>query len=67
MEVLMKNNVPLDKIIGICSDGASTMQSIYKGVCTQLARFIRNMRETTIAEIMAHDDNGRCAGSFHEA
>jgi hypothetical protein len=25
------------------------------------------MRETTIAEIMAHDDNGRCAASFHEA
>ena len=26
MEILNKNNVPLDKIIGICSDGAYTMQ-----------------------------------------
>jgi hypothetical protein len=43
------------------------MQGVYKGVCTQLARFIRNMRETTIAEMMAHDGNGRCGASFHKA
>jgi hypothetical protein len=46
---------PLDKIIGICSDGAYTMQGRIKGVCTQLANRIRDKI-----------DHGRPIDSFHE-
>jgi hypothetical protein len=67
MEVLQKYNVPLDRIIGICSDRASTMQGVFKGVCTQLATTLRNMREPTVAAIIALNDNGSIPASFHSA
>jgi hypothetical protein len=48
LEVLMESCVPLDRIIGICSDGASTMMGCYRGVCTRLAHHVRALRGDTI-------------------
>jgi hypothetical protein len=36
MDVLEEYHVPLHKVIGLCSDGASTMRGVYRGVCTRL-------------------------------
>ncbi len=47
-------------VIGICSDGASTMQGIHKGVCTQLAKHIRQLRQVS-------RDNTRDINSFHDS
>ena len=66
MKVLNEFDVPLDRIIGICSDGASTMQGRIKGVCTQLANSIRDMRGAKIAHIRARAMHGRPIDSFHE-
>ena len=66
MKVLEDFNVPIDRIIGICSDGAATMQGVHKGVCTQLATYIRQMRAATVADIRARSINGRDLNSFHE-
>ena len=55
MEILVDNKIPIDKIVGICSDGASTMQGVHKGVCTQLARKIRELRRSVIDNIIARD------------
>ncbi len=67
MKVLLNDfDVPIDRIIGICSDGAATMQGVHKGVCTQLARYIREMRAATIVDIRARSINGRDLDSFHE-
>ncbi len=38
MKVLKDYDLPIAKIIGICSDGASIMQGVHKGVCVQLAK-----------------------------
>jgi hypothetical protein len=65
--VLNEFNVPLDRIIGICSDGASTMLDRIKGVCTQLAQYLRDMRAANVADIRARSINGRDLDSFHEA
>ena len=59
-------NVPLDRIIGICSDGAATMLGRFKGVCTQLAKHLRELRAGTVADIRAQSINGRDPDSFHE-
>ena len=64
MKTLFENKVPLDKVVGICSDGASTMQGVHKGVCTQLAKRIREHRQVTIDNMMAHDHT-RNIDSFH--
>jgi hypothetical protein len=58
--------VPLKRVIGICSDGASTiMQSVHKGVYTRLAQHdIRVDRDVVIAGMMAWDINRR-VDSFH--
>ena len=66
MKVLNEFDVPLDRIIGICSDGASTMQGRIKGVCTQLANNIRDMRGANIAHIRAQAMQCRPMDSFHE-
>jgi hypothetical protein len=66
MRVLKQFDIPLDRIIGICSDGASTMQRRIKGVCTQLANRIRDMWAKNIADIRARATNGRPIDSFHE-
>ena len=50
--VLHEFSIPMRKVIGICSDGASTMQGVHKGVCTQLARYIRQVREVDIAALL---------------
>ena len=64
--MLNEFDVPLDRIIGICSDGAHTMQGRIKGVCTQLANSIRDMRVAKIAHIRARAMHGRPIDSFHE-
>ena len=66
IRVLNAYHVPMDKVIGICSDGASTMQGIHKGVCTQLAKHIRQLRQVYMLDIMARD-NTRDINSFHDS
>jgi hypothetical protein len=66
MKVLNEFDVPLDRIIGICSDGAHTMQGRIKGVCTQLANNIRDMRGANIAHIRAQAMQCLPMNSFHE-
>jgi hypothetical protein len=39
---------------------------VHKGVCTQLATYIRQMRADTVADIRARSLNGRDLDSFHE-
>ena len=65
MQTLQKYHVPLDRVVGICSDGASTMLGVHKGVCTQLARAIRTTREHIIEDIITRDRNRR-RDSFHK-
>jgi hypothetical protein len=55
LAVLESYNVPLLKVIGLCSDGASTMRGIYRGVCMRLARHIRVLRAAAITDIAAGD------------
>ncbi len=44
--MLADYEVPLNKLIGVCADGgASTMQGIYRGVCTRLLNHVREIRE----------------------
>ncbi len=59
MRVLHEYKVPISKIIGICSDGASTMQGVHKGVCTQLALHIRVARELLMEELRGQEPEGR--------
>ena len=63
-KILEENKVPMDKIIGICSDGASTMLGVHKGVCTQLAKRIRAERQVIIDNMISHDHT-RTMDSFH--
>ena len=65
MGVLNEYQVPVSKVIGICSDGASTMQGCHKGVCTQLARHIRGTREDAMAELRRLHPEGRAPDTFH--
>ena len=51
IQVLQSYDVPLQRVIGICSDGANTMQGVHRGVCTRLARHIRELRGRAIASI----------------
>ena len=64
MKLLEENKVPINKIIGICSVGASTMLGVHKGVCTQLAKKIRAERQVIIDNMVAHDHT-RTMDSFH--
>lgn len=64
MKVLTDYDLPIAKIIGICSDGASTMQGVHKGVCVQLAKYIRELRQVYISDIIARDHT-RHVESFH--
>ncbi len=43
--MLADYEVPLHKLIGVCADGASTMQGIYRGVCTRLLNHVRELCE----------------------
>ena len=66
LEVLVEFCVPLHRVIGICSDGASTMMGRFKGVCTRLASHIREIREEVIQDIVANTtDIRRAVASFH--
>ncbi len=67
LEVLVEFCVPLHRVIGICSDGASTMEGRFKGVCTGLTRHIREIREEVIQDIVANSTEGtrRMVASFH--
>jgi hypothetical protein len=69
MRVLHEYKVPISKIIGICSDGASAMQGAHKGVCTQLALHIRVARELLMEELRGQkpEGRGRAADTFHPA
>ena len=62
--VLAEYNVPLTKVIGLCSDGASTMRGVYRGVCTRLAQYIRELRDVALHEILG-DNRTRTLDSFH--
>jgi hypothetical protein len=62
--VLHKYNVPLDKIIGLCADGASTMQGIYRGVCVRLGAHLRQLRQEICTAITATDVT-RTPNMFH--
>ena len=62
--VLAEYNVPLTKVIGLCSDGASTMRGVYRGVCTRLAQYIRELRDVARHEILG-DNRTRTLDSFH--
>jgi hypothetical protein len=53
MSILELYNVPLGKIIGVCADGASTMQGIYRGVCIRFARHLRQLRQEVCHVITA--------------
>ena len=64
MKVLTDYDLPIAKIIGICSDGANTMQGVHKGVCVQLAKYIRELRQVYISDIIARDHT-RHVESFH--
>ncbi len=64
MKTLFDNKVPIDKIVGICSDGVSTMQGVHKGVCTQVAKKIREQRQVIIDNMMALEHT-RSIDSFH--
>ena len=66
MKVLKDYDLPINKIIGICSDGASTMQGVHKGVCVQLAKYIRELRQVYISDIIARDHT-RHVDSFHDS
>jgi len=67
MKVLTDYDLPIAKIIGICSDGANTMQGVHKGVCVQLAKYIRELRQVYISDIIARDDfNGPSVTEFAE-
>ncbi len=66
MKVLKDYNVPIDKIIGICSDGANTIKGVQKGVCTQLAKYIRELRQVHISDIIALDHT-QTITSFHDS
>ena len=62
--ILDKYHVPLGKVIGICADGASTMQGVYRGVCTRLSRHFRQLRQEVCDEITAGDIT-RTPDTFH--
>ena len=64
LTVLEAYNVPLLKVIGLCSDGASTMRGVYRGVCTRLARHIRELRDAALTDIAAGDMT-RTRDTFH--
>ncbi len=64
MKILEENKVPMDKIIGICSDGASTMLGVHKGVCTQLPKKICAERKVIMNNMVAHDRT-RTMDLFH--
>jgi hypothetical protein len=62
--ILEKYHVPLGKVIGICADGASTMQGIYLGVCIRFGRHLRQLRQEVCNEITA-GDIARTPETFH--
>ncbi len=66
MKVMKDYDLPIAKIIGICSDGASTMKGVHKGVCVQLAKYIRELRQVYISDIIARDHT-RHVGSFNDS
>jgi hypothetical protein len=66
LDVLMEYCVPLERIIGICSDGASTMMGCYRGVCTKLAQHVRELRADTMLRITGNgSDIRRAPETYH--
>ena len=67
IKILVEYNVPLNKLIGICSDGANTMRGVHKGVCIQLEKYLRTLREDTMHAIIVAQDVHirRTIDSFH--
>jgi hypothetical protein len=62
----MESCVPFDRIIGICSDGASTMMGCYRGVCTRLAQHVRALRGDTMLLFTGNgSDIRRAPETFH--
>ena len=65
LDVLMEYCVPLERIIGICSDGASTMMGCYRGVCTRLSQHVRELRSDTMLRITGNGTDIRRAPETH--
>ena len=61
--VLQENSVNLATMVGICSDGCSTMMGKHKGVCTQLLHFVRRQRKEMIQAMMREES--RSFDSYH--
>jgi hypothetical protein len=66
VEVLTENNVDMQLITGIFSDGCSVMLGKWKGVCTCLRKAIQHLRKSILRAIMATDKT-RSAISIHPA
>ena len=64
LAVLGDYEVPLHKLIGVCADGAATMQGIYRGVCTRLLNHVRSLRDQAMVQI-ADGTIGRTLDTFH--
>ncbi len=45
VEALETNEIPLCRIVGLCSDGASTMLGCWRGVCARLLKRLREEQE----------------------
>ena len=52
------------KVIGLWSDGASTMRGVYRGVFTKLARHICALQDAALTDIAAGDMT-RTRDTFH--
>jgi hypothetical protein len=53
MEALETSDIPLCRIVGLCSDGASTMLGCWRGVCARLLKRLREEREGVLQQIGA--------------
>jgi hypothetical protein len=53
MEALETSEIPLCRIVGLCSDGASTMLGCWRGVCARLLKRLREERKGILQQIAA--------------
>ena len=65
MESLETSGLPLGRIVGLCSDGASTMLGCWRGVCTRLLARLRAEREGILHHIATQENRG--AETFHKS
>jgi hypothetical protein len=53
VEALETSDIPLCRIVGLCSNGASTMLGCWRGVCARLLKRLREEREGILQQIAA--------------